>query len=190
MSFVDKTTDFETFKSEFKNLNWFLIENSAFGRHLAKCRDASFAMAAISLGESSKKKSGNAKGWIVEKIHARKQLNLFGGEDGCVLGVAGQAAHLALGALSKGRTVSDAGTGDDKALEPKKPYIIALDHERNGEGPLETLAAFMTNPVGSAIVNADGAIRQVVHGEAGIKRRHFGIAEGHPDKPGPVVQVH
>jgi hypothetical protein len=29
-------------------------------------------------------------------------------------------------------------------------------------------AAFMTNPAGSAIVNATGAIRQVVQGEAGF----------------------
>jgi hypothetical protein len=110
----------------------------------------------------------------------------------------------------KGRTVGDAGTGDDKApiivalfdqgliqvlqasvtgLEPKTPYIVALAHERNGEGPLEPLAAFMTNPAGSAIVNADGAIRQVVHGEARIKRRYLVIAEGHPEKSGSVVQV-
>ncbi|WP_156041796.1 hypothetical protein [Bradyrhizobium sp. URHD0069] len=112
--------------------------------------------------------------------------------------------------IFKGRTVGDAGTGDDKAaisvalfdrgltqvlqasvtgLEPKKPYVIALAHERNGEGPLEPLAAFMTNPAGSAIVNADGAIRRVVHGEARIKRRYLGIAEGHHEKPGPVVQL-
>jgi hypothetical protein len=54
---------------------------------------------------------------------------------------------------------------------------------------LEPLAAFMTNPAGSAIVNATGAIWQVVHGEDSIRRRYLVIAEGHPDKPGPVVQV-
>ncbi len=47
----------------------------------------------------------------------------------------------------------------------------------------------MTNPAGSAIVNATGAIRQVVHGEDNIVRRYLVIAEGHPDKPGPIVQV-
>lgn len=47
----------------------------------------------------------------------------------------------------------------------------------------------MTKPAGSAIVNATGAIRQVVHGEARIKRRYLVIAEGHPEKRGPVVQV-
>jgi hypothetical protein len=74
-------------------------------------------------------------------------------------------------------------------LEPKQPYVLALAQARNGEGPLEPLAAFMTNPAGSAIVNATGAIRQVVHGEDKIPRRHLVIAAGHPDKPGRIVQV-
>jgi hypothetical protein len=47
----------------------------------------------------------------------------------------------------------------------------------------------MTNPAGSAIVNATGAIRQVVHGEDKIQRRYLVIAAGHPDKPGRIVQV-
>jgi len=123
------------------------------------------------------------------------------------LGVAGQAAHLSLGAR---RTVGSAGAGSEEAptsvslfdqgliqvlqasvtgLQPKQPYIVALAHEPNGEGALEPLAAFMTNPAGSAIVNATGAIRQVVHGEDNIRRRYLVIAEGHPDRPGPVVQV-
>jgi len=128
------------------------------------------------------------------------------------LGVAGQTAHLSLGAVEGRKTVGSAGgvAGDDKAptsvslfdqgliqvlqasvtgLEPKQPYVLALAHERNGEGPLEPLAAFMTNPAGSAIVNATGAIRQVVHGEDKIQRRYLVIAEGHADKPGPIVQV-
>jgi hypothetical protein len=41
----------------------------------------------------------------------------------------------------------------------------------------------------SAIVNATGAIRQVVHGEDKIQRRHLVIAAGHPDKPGRIAQV-
>jgi YVTN family beta-propeller protein len=121
------------------------------------------------------------------------------------LGVAGQAAHLLLGAAT-GKTDRNA----DKAatsvslfdqgliqvlqasvtgLEPKQPYVLALAHQPNGEGPLEPLSAFMTNPAGSAIVNATGAIRQVVRGEDQIRRRYLVIAQGHPDKPGPVVQV-
>ena len=122
------------------------------------------------------------------------------------LGVAGQAAHLSLGPSGGG----NAARNEDKAptsvslfdqgliqvlqasvtgLEPKKPYILALAHERGGQGPLEPLAAFMTNPAGSAIVNATGAIRQVVHGEANIQRRYLVIAEGRADKPGPIVQT-
>jgi len=128
------------------------------------------------------------------------------------LGVAGETAHLLLGPVEGRRTVgsSAAAGSDDKAstsvslfdqgliqvlqaavtgLEPKQPYILALSHERDGQGPLEPLAAFMTNPAGSAIVNATGAIRQVVHGEDKIQRRYLVIAEGHADKPGHVVQV-
>ena len=122
------------------------------------------------------------------------------------LGVAGQAAHLSLGAV-EGRK---SARSEDKAptsvslfdqgliqvlqasvtgLVPKQPYVLALAHERSGEGPLEPLAAFMTNPAGSAIVNAAGAIRQVVHGEDHIQRRYLVIAKGRADKPGPVVQV-
>jgi hypothetical protein len=74
-------------------------------------------------------------------------------------------------------------------LESKQPYVLALALERSGEGPLEPLAAFMTNPAGSAIVNATGAIRQVVHGEDNNRRRYLVIAKGRADKPGPVVQV-
>jgi YVTN family beta-propeller protein len=128
------------------------------------------------------------------------------------LGVAGQTAHLSLGAVAGRKTVSRTGgmAGEDKAptsvslfdqgliqvlqasvtgLEPKHPYILALSHAGDGDGPLEPLAAFMTNPAGSAIVNATGAIRQVVHGEHKIERRYLVIAEGHADKPGLVVQV-
>jgi YVTN family beta-propeller protein len=128
------------------------------------------------------------------------------------LGVAGQTAHLSLGAVDGRKTVGSAGGGgsEDKAptsvslfdqgliqvlqasvtgLEPKQPYVLALAHDRSGEGPLEPLAAFMTNPAGSAIVNATGAIRQVVRGEDKIQRRYLVIAEGHADKPGPIVQV-
>ena len=128
------------------------------------------------------------------------------------LGVAGQTAHLSLGASEGHKAVGRTGSvlGEDKAptsvslfdqgliqvlqasvtgLEPKQPYVLALAPERSGEGPLEPLAAFMTNPAGSAIVNATGAIRQVVHGEDHIQRRYLVIAKGRADKPGPVVQV-
>ena len=128
------------------------------------------------------------------------------------LGVAGQTVHLLLGPMDGGKMDGNADgvVSDDKAptsvslfdqgliqvlqasvtgLEPKQSYVLALAHERHGEGPLEPLAAFMTNPVGSAIVNATGAIRQVVHGEDKIQRRYLVILKGQPDKPGPIVQV-
>jgi YVTN family beta-propeller protein len=121
------------------------------------------------------------------------------------LDVAGQAAHLSLG--SAGRNAAGNETNPPTSvslfdqgliqvlqasvtgLEPKKPYILALTHDRGGERPLEPLAAFMTNAAGSAIVNATGAIRQVVHGEDNIQRRYLVIAEGRADKPGPIVQT-
>ena len=74
-------------------------------------------------------------------------------------------------------------------LEPKQPYVLALAHEPDGKGPLEPLSAFTTNPAGSAIVNATGPIRQVVHGEDRIQRRYLVIAQGRPDNPGAVMQV-
>ena len=47
-------------------------------------------------------------------------------------------------------------------LQPKQPYVLALAAEPDGGGELQPLAAFMTNPAGSAIVNAVGPIRQIV----------------------------
>jgi hypothetical protein len=37
---------------------------------------------------------------------------------------------------------------------PGKPYLIALSSEASGNGFLEPLQGFMTNPAGAAIVNA------------------------------------
>jgi hypothetical protein len=74
-------------------------------------------------------------------------------------------------------------------LKPKQPYVLMLASQPNGKGTLEPLANFMTNPAGSAIVNATGPIRQVVQGEHEIQRRYLAIARGTAAKPGPVVQV-
>jgi hypothetical protein len=120
------------------------------------------------------------------------------------LDIAGRATHLVLSAADEhkpaqedsapsGISLFDQGliqvlqvsvTG----LEPKQPHILALSQD-GGEGPLEPLAAFVTNPAGAAIVNATGPIRQVVHGEDKIQRGYLVVAEGVPDKPGRVVQV-
>jgi YVTN family beta-propeller protein len=74
-------------------------------------------------------------------------------------------------------------------LEPGKPYVLALSTEASGAGVLEPLQGFMTNPAGSAIVNAIGPIRQVVRGEGKIPRRYLVIAPGTVGSLGAAVQV-
>ncbi|HEX9490777.1 MAG TPA: hypothetical protein VF930_10855 [Stellaceae bacterium] len=121
------------------------------------------------------------------------------------LGVAGEAAHLTLvppaDARSAGEKKSPTSVSlfdqgllqvlqaSATGLEPKQPYVLALANEPGGGGVLEPLAAFMTNPAGSAIVNAIGPIRQVVRGEDRVPRRYLVIAPGTADKPGAAVQV-
>jgi YVTN family beta-propeller protein len=110
------------------------------------------------------------------------------------LGVAGQAAHLTLAPSERGRAAAggDAPTSVSlfdqgllqvlqasvTGLEPKQPYVLALSRAPDGGGVLESLAAFSTNPAGSAIVNAVGPIRQVVRGEVEAERRYLVIAPG------------
>jgi YVTN family beta-propeller protein len=74
-------------------------------------------------------------------------------------------------------------------LDPGKPYLLALSYEPSGVGTLESLQGFMTNPAGSAIVNAIGPIRQVVHGEDKVRRRYLVIAPGTAEIHGGPVQV-
>jgi YVTN family beta-propeller protein len=74
-------------------------------------------------------------------------------------------------------------------LEAGKPYVLAFSSEASGAGVLEPLQGFMTNPAGSAIVNAIGPIRQVVHGEDKIQRRFLVIAPGTVGNLGTPVQV-
>jgi YVTN family beta-propeller protein len=117
------------------------------------------------------------------------------------LGLAGEAAHFSL---------APPGSADAKAptsvtlfdqgltqvleaavsgLSPKQPYVLALAARPDGAGALQPLEAFMTNPAGSAIVNAIGPIRQVVRGDAGVQRRYLVIIPGPADRPGAPVQV-
>ena len=119
------------------------------------------------------------------------------------LGVAGETAHLALA------PVAGQDRGQDKpptsvslfdqgltqvvqasvtGLAPKKPYVLGLASRADGSGPLEPLSAFMTNPAGSAIVNAVGPIRQIVQSAADGERRYLVIAEGTAEHPGAIVQ--
>ncbi|OZI18667.1 hypothetical protein CAL26_13235 [Bordetella genomosp. 9] len=123
------------------------------------------------------------------------------------LGVAGQAAHLALHAIRDGQpqasdmpptsvTLFDQGLlqvlqASATGLEPRHPYVLALAEHADGGGALQPLANFTTNPAGSAIVNAIGPIRQVVQSDAGATdtKRYLVIAPQVDGKPGAPVQV-
>ena len=74
-------------------------------------------------------------------------------------------------------------------LPPKQPFVLALSEHPNGSGRLEPLAGFMTNPVGAAIVNTVGPIRQVTQGDGVAQKRYLVIATGTPAQPGELVQI-
>src|SRR5262249_13678993 len=93
------------------------------------------------------------------------------------LGIAGQTTHLALAPLAGGKpsvdmaptsvTLFDQGLvqvlqAAVTGLEPGQPYVLGLSDDPSGNGPIEALQAFMTNPTGAAIVNSVGPIRQIV----------------------------
>ncbi|GKQ52072.1 YncE family protein [Bradyrhizobium sp. Ce-3] len=118
------------------------------------------------------------------------------------LGAAGQAAHLALAAKNQAKgdkpptsvSLFDQGLiqvlqASVTGLEPKQHYVLALAERADGTGSVEPLAAFMTNPAGSAIVNTTGPIRQIVQSAAKAERRYLVITSGEPAKLGAVVQV-
>jgi YVTN family beta-propeller protein len=118
------------------------------------------------------------------------------------LGVAGQVAYLTLGArvAAKGEKPPTSVSLFDQGLiqvlqaavtglQPKQRYVLALADKRDGTGSVQPLAAFMTNPAGSAIVNAVGPIRQIVQNSATAERRYLVIAPGEPAKFGDPVQV-
>ncbi len=122
------------------------------------------------------------------------------------LGIAGQTIHLALAPLEGGKP----SVGTEKAptsvtlfdqglvqvlqaavtgLEPGQPYVLGLSDDPSGNGPIEALQAFMTNPAGAAIVNSVGPIRQIVQGEAKNPRRYLTLLKGTPADLGALVQV-
>jgi len=74
-------------------------------------------------------------------------------------------------------------------LEPGKAYVLALSTEPSGAGVLEPLQGFMTNPAGSAVVNAIGPIRQIVRDRDKSQRRYLVIALGKVGNLGTPVQV-
>ena len=118
------------------------------------------------------------------------------------LGAAGQAAHLTLSAVDGGPsagvptsvTLFDQGLlqvlqASVTGLVPKAAYALALSDRPDGSGALEPLAVFMTNPAGSAIVNALGPIRQIVQDSGRGDRRYLVIAPQVGGKPGAPVQI-
>jgi YVTN family beta-propeller protein len=121
------------------------------------------------------------------------------------LGVAGQAAHLKMQAVKSEAKGKDGATPTSVSLfdqglsqvlqasvtglEPKKPYVLALSDKADGGGMLQPLASFMTNPAGSAIVNAVGPIRQIVQSEEKAERRYLVIAAAGDKGAGEIVQV-
>jgi YVTN family beta-propeller protein len=117
------------------------------------------------------------------------------------LGVAGQVAQLALAPKanqnhkpSTSVSLFDQGLSQVlqasvTGLEPKQKYVLALADQSDGQGDLQPLAAFMTNPAGAAIVNAVGPIRQIVQNAATSERRYLVIAPGDAGHLGEAVQV-
>ena len=115
------------------------------------------------------------------------------------LGVAGQAVHLALAPVGSAAPAPTSVTLFDQGivqvlqasatgLKPKTAYVLALAGNADGTGSVEPLAAFTTNPAGSAIVNASGPIRQIVQNDTAGQRRWLVIAEGSAAAPGAVAQ--
>jgi YVTN family beta-propeller protein len=120
------------------------------------------------------------------------------------LGVAGQSAQFTMTAAgNKSAPAAQAPTSVTlfdqglvqvleaavTGLEPKHAYVLALAEHPDGKGKLEPLSGFMTNPAGSAIVNAIGPIRQLVRGEAEAPRRYLVIVPGSATEPGEPVQI-
>jgi YVTN family beta-propeller protein len=122
------------------------------------------------------------------------------------LGVAGQVAHLSLVPLVGGKRTGSSESAPTSVslfdqglvqvlqasvtgLQPRQSYVLTLSTHPNGDGVLEPLSAFTTNPAGAAIVNAVGPIRQIVRGENNVQRRYLVIVSGTPGQLGAPVQV-
>lgn len=74
-------------------------------------------------------------------------------------------------------------------LSPKTPYVLGLSDHADGGGQIQPLAKFMTNPAGSAIVNAVGPLRQLASDATADMRRYLVVAPGDPTAVGPAVQI-
>jgi YVTN family beta-propeller protein len=115
------------------------------------------------------------------------------------LGVAARATQLNLAAPGAAESATTVALFDQgltqvlqaavTGLEPKTTYVLALADNPQGKPPLETLAAFSTNPAGAAVVDAVGPIRQVVAPDAPSLRRYLVIAAAKDGQPGAPVQL-
>jgi hypothetical protein len=116
------------------------------------------------------------------------------------LGQAGNAVHLTLASNGdRDHAPSSVSLFDQgliqvlqasvTSLAPDRPYFLCLADHDDGSGTIEPLSRFITNPAGSAIVNASGPIRQILQKDAGPRRRWLVVTEALQDTPGRVVQV-
>ena len=114
------------------------------------------------------------------------------------LGVAGNAAHFTLAGSAGGHPTSvslfDQGLvqivqAAVTGLTPGKDYVLGLAEQADGSGPIEALAAFKTNPAGSAIVDTTGPIRQVVEDTRPNAKRYLVVAPQLAGSLGLAVQV-
>lgn len=114
------------------------------------------------------------------------------------LGLAAQATHLSLSAIGSAQQTSvslfDQGLTQVlqaavAGLEPRKLYVLGLAEKADGSGRIEPLASFMTNPAGSAVVNAIGPIRQVVRDASGDQARYLVIVPGTASEHGRPIQI-
>jgi len=121
------------------------------------------------------------------------------------LGLAGEAAHLTLVPRQHSKNGPQMGVPTSvslfdqgliqvlqasvTALEPKHAYVLGLAGKPDGSGEFQPLASFMTNPAGSAIVNAIGPIRQIVQSKDQAPRRYLAIVPGTAGENALPVQV-
>ena len=113
------------------------------------------------------------------------------------LGTAARATRLSLGmegSIRTNVTLFDQGLTQIlqaavTGLAPGRSYQLVLASRQDGTGDVEPIASFTANPAGSAIVNTNGPIRQVVQDDRPGARRWLAIRAGTSDAPGAIVQV-
>lgn len=116
-----------------------------------------------------------------------------------LLGMAGATTHLSLQTPGRDSMPTSVSLFDQgltqvlqasvTGLEPGKPYLLALAEMPDGSGTVQLPSSFVTNPAGSAIVNAVGPIRQVMQGQGDAPRRYLVVVLSENGKPGALQQV-